>query len=188
MRGLCDGDAGTRTLTDFRDLAASATDDAANHVGRDADVLSLDVLVVFGSNGCRSAGGRFTAGVGGRGVAEVGTVASAVVGRAATGRVRLTVASGSTSSTTGDSDSRVVENGAVAALFVVDQALADLPDSLLDAIRRALNFNDTLGGLGKHLLLGDHANSGSILDLLDLEALATNDGAHLVVGDEETDS
>lgn len=86
-----------------------------------------------------------------------------------------------------DPHSRVVEHSAVAALVVVDQALANLPHSLLDALGGALNLNDALRGLGEHFLLGDHAYAGGILDLLDLQALPTNDGAHLVVGDQEAD-
>jgi hypothetical protein len=185
--GLGDGDTSTGTLANLRDLATCATDDAANHVGGDADVLGLDVFVVLGSIGGGSARARLAARVGGRGVTEVGAVAGAVVGAAAFGGVGRAVVGRGTASSTRDSDGGVVEDGAVATLFVVDEALANLPDSLLDAIGGALDLDNALGRLGEHLLLGDHADTRSVLDLLDLETLATDDGAHLVVGDEETD-
>jgi hypothetical protein len=50
-----------------------------------------------------------------------------------------------------------------------------------------LDFDDALGGLGEHLLLRNHTNARGILNLLDLQALATNDGTHLVVRDEQAD-
>ena len=47
-----------------------------------------------------------------------------------------------------------------------------------------LDLDDTLGGLGKHLLGGDHAGAREVLNVLDLETLATDDGAHEVVRDQ----
>jgi hypothetical protein len=52
-----------------------------------------------------------------------------------------------------DPDSGVVEDCAVTALRIFDEAFADLLDSLLDTAGRALDLDDALGGLGQHLLL-----------------------------------
>ncbi len=82
---------------------------------------------------------------------------------------------------------RVVQHRAGAALPVVHQALADLPDGTLDALGGALDLDYPLSRLGQHLLLGDHAHARHILNVLDLEALAADDGAHLVVRDKELD-
>ena len=44
---LSDGDSGSGGLPDLADLAAGAADDAANHVCRDADILSLNLLAIL---------------------------------------------------------------------------------------------------------------------------------------------
>jgi hypothetical protein len=186
VRSLGNADAGARRLADLADLAASTADDATNHVGRDGDVLSLDVFTLVDSRGSKTAGTNVrTRRVGRRRRGgEVGTVSSTV--EAARCAVSSTVCStGSTASL--DADRRAVENGAVAALFVVDEALADLPDSLLYTVRGALNLDNALSRLRKHLLLRDHADTGPVLDLLDLGALTADDRSHLVVRDEKTD-
>jgi hypothetical protein len=186
VRSLGNADAGARRLADLADLAASTANDASNHVGRDGDVLSLDVFTLLDSWRSETASTNVrTRRVGGRRRgSEVGTVSSAV--EAARCAISGTVCSaGSTASL--DAHRRAVENSAVAALLVIDEALADLPDSLLDTIRGALDLDNALSRLRKHLLLRDHADTGSILDLLDLGALTTNNGSHLIVRDEKTD-
>lgn len=114
-------------------------------------------------------------------VTEIGTIASAVVRAAAVAvhgivhRARRQVRA----------DSRVEEDGAGASLPVIDQALSDFPDSLFDALGASLDLNNPLGRLGEHVLLRNHPYTGSILYMLDLQALSSDDRAHLVVGDEE---
>lgn len=49
------------------------------------------------------------------------------------------------------------------------------------ALRRCVRWTE------EHLFLGNHANTGSVLNLLNLQTLAADDGAHLVVRDQETD-
>lgn len=186
MRSLGNADAGARGLADLADLAATTANDASDHVRGNGDVLGLDVLAFFNSGRSKTAGTHIRAGVvrRRRGSSEVGTVASAVEA------ARSTVASAigrTTSASTLNADRGAVEDGAVAALLVVYKALANLPDSLLDAIGSTLDLDNALCGLGKHLLLRDHADAGTILDLLDLGTLTTDDGAHLVVRDEEAD-
>jgi hypothetical protein len=78
-------------------------------------------------------------------------------------------------------DNRVVEDGASASLPIVNQALANFPDSALNTLGSTLNFDYSLSGLREHLLLGNHTDSRSILDVLDLKTLSSNDGSHLVV-------
>lgn len=85
------------------------------------------------------------------------------------------------------SDNGVVEDGAGATLPVIDKAFANLPDCTLDTFGGALHFDNSLGRLGEHFFLGDHADAGHILDMLDLETLPSDDSAHLVVRDEELD-
>jgi hypothetical protein len=198
MRRLGNADSRARGLPDLRDLAAGAANDASHHVRRDRDVLSLDLLAVLVVRGHTAVGSTtLTVGVGSAleaarcgTLAEVGAVAGAshasvvVVATAAVVHPALTQA---TLSAGLGAHNGVVEHGAGAALPVVDEAFADLPDGLLDALGAALDLNDTLGGLGKHLLLGHHADAGDVLDVLDLQTLTTDDRAHLVVGDEEFD-
>lgn len=193
MRSLGDRDAGTRVLADVTDLSATAADDASNHVRGDADVLSLDLVTVLINSrwwrsgrhvGCRTA----VVLPRGRCIREVGTVASTLERPRSTAHTASAAAVGERTSTCLDANSRVVEDSTVATLSIVNQALADLPDGLLDAFGCALDFDDTLGGLGKHLLLSDHADTRVVLNLLDLETLATDDRTHLVVRDEEADS
>jgi hypothetical protein len=183
---LGNADAGAGRLADLADLAASTANDAANHVGRNGDVLSLDVFTLLDSRRSETAGTNVrTRRVGRRRRGgEVGTVSSTV--EAARCAISGTVGSaGGTASL--DADRRAVENSAVTALLVVDEALADLPDSLLDTIGSALDLDNALSRLREHFLLRDHADTGSVLDLLDLGALTADDGSHLVVRNEKTD-
>jgi hypothetical protein len=188
---LGDGDACARRLADLANLAAATANDAANHVGGNADVLRLQfnaILIVRRGRGPACCIGSRSTGVrSGRRIAEVGTVASAVVRASAqSSSSSATVGQSARSSTGLNPYSGVVENGAVSTLVIIDQALANLPNGLLDAGWGTLYFDNALSRLGEHLLLCDHANARCVLDLLDLQALATDDGAHLVVGDEET--
>lgn len=206
MGGLGDGDSGSGGSADLLDLGASTANDASNHVGGDRDVLGLEVLSIL-TEGCGTGGAvvglarsRVVPSVGGGGIRKVGTVSGAGVGAGsstllgtlnALGTLRSSE-SGSAVAGTGDGTTRgtdcgVVQDRSGSSLPVVDQALADLPDGHTDGVRVTLDLNDTLSRLGEHLLLGDHTGARDILDVLDLEALATNDGTHLVVRDEETD-
>lgn len=186
MRSLGDADASAGGLANLADLAATATDDATNHVSRNRDVLGLDALALLDSGRSKTAGTNIGASRvrGRRGCGEVGAVAGAV--EAARSAVTRAVGRGSDAAAL-NTNRRAVEDGAVATLLVVDKALADLPNSLLNAIWGTLHLDNALSGLGKHLLLRDHADAGAVLDLLDLRALAANDSTHLVVRDEEAD-
>lgn len=190
-------DARSRRLANLTDLAASAADDAADHICGNADVLGLDFLAIF-VVGWRASAYHLRVGpavkaAGGRAVAEI----SAVPGSHDTRRGSVFASSRRVASEAPAPDgtgarllgaySWVVENGAGAALPVIYETLADLPDRSLDALRRSLNLYDPLGRLRKHLLLRDHANTRDVLDVLDLETLPADDGAHLVMGDEELD-
>lgn len=147
MGSLGDGDASAGALSDVGNLAASTSDDASNHIGGDADVLGLDILTIlvggrWGWAGVLVRRTAVTARVAGCSIAEVGTVASTVE------RSSSVATSGSTAvadwGATLDSDGRVVEDSAIAALFIVDQALANLPDGLLDTFGGTLDLDDTL--------------------------------------------
>lgn len=70
-------------------------------------------------------------------------------------------------------------------LRVLEQALCNLVDGDANSLWRALHLYDPLRRLGQHILASDHPGARDILDVLDLEALAANDGAHEVVRDEE---
>lgn len=195
VRCFGDGDAGAGALADLADFGPTSADDTANHIGRNADVLSLHFFAIFSDHGdpatANSSVGSVSVDV--AVLAEVGSAPSAVVRSASTAVVAAdswaTNASAVDGSSSGLRSNRgVVENCASPTLPVIDEALANLPDSFLDSFRGALDLDDSLSGLGKHLLLGNHANTGDILDVLDLEAGASDDGAHLVVRDEEADS
>jgi hypothetical protein len=82
---------------------------------------------------------------------------------------------------------RVVEHGSLSSLPVLEEASSDLGNGDLDGVGRALDLDDSLGRLRKHLLGGDHSSAGDVLNVLDLEAGATDHSAHEVVGDEEAD-
>jgi hypothetical protein len=83
--------------------------------------------------------------------------------------------------------SRVVEDGTLAPLPVVDQALGNLGNGNLDALGLAGNLDDALSRLREHLLRGDHARAGGLLDLTNLGSSLADDGTDEEVGDEETD-
>lgn len=191
MRGLGNRDPSSRAPADLSDLGSSPANDASNHVSGNADVLRLDLLAVLGDEGVTATRiGVGAAAVATGLVAEVGAVAGAVVRTAAVTIAGVAAAAAGvghgSGGAGGGANGRVVEDGAGTALPVVDKALADLPDGLLDTLGRSLDLDDALGGLGEHFLLGDHANAGRILDVLDLEALSSDDGAHLVVRDQES--
>ena len=188
VRSLGNRDPGAGGLADLADLASTTADNASNHVGRNADVLCLDLLSVLIVCWDATAGslaiGAAVEGSWGL-LAEIGSVTGAHHAWAA---VFAALVADAALSTTGlGADNWVVEDSASSALPIIDQALADLPDRLLDTFWGSLDLDNSLGGLGKHLLLGNHPDAGDVLDVLDLKTLAANDRAHLVVRDEKFD-
>lgn len=188
MGSLGDGDPGSRAPADLGDLATTSANDAANHVSGDADVLCLDFLAIFGDKRVTTVAG---VGVGSPAVAtglvaEVGTVTGAVVRTAVVAIADALVhGAGARGSSNRRTDGGVIQDSTGTALPVVNQALSNFPDGLLDTLGGALHFDDTLGRLGEHFLLRDHAHARRILDVLDLETLASDDGTHLVVRDQK---
>ena len=75
----------------------------------------------------------------------------------------------------------MVEHGSLSSLPVVDEASANLGDGDLDGLGRTLDLDDSLRRLGEHLLGRDHSRTRHILDVLDLETLATNDSTQALV-------
>ena len=180
---LCNGDARPGTPPDLADFAALSPDDATDHVGRYADVLSVYLFSILGM--CRgwwsvSWVWRRSTRVGC--IGKVCSTASAIEGSA----TAITRAVSQRCSPCLRPHHRVVKHSPIPALFVVNKALADLPDRLLQAVRRTCNFNDTLGGLRKHLLLGHHSHARAVLNLLDLQTLSSDNGAHLIVRDQKS--
>lgn len=188
VRSLGNRDSSAGSLADLADLASTTANDASNHVGRNADVLCLDLLSVLVVCWDATAGGlAIRAAVEGSWclLAEISTVASAHHAWAA---VFTALVANAALSTTGlGADNWVVEDSAGSALPIIDQALADLPDRLLDTLWGSLDLDDALGGLRKHLLLGNHPDARDVLDVLNLKTLAANDRAHLVVRDKKLD-
>lgn len=186
VRGLCNRNPGSRASADLRDLSAAPANDAAHHVSRNADILRLDLFAVLGDKRVSTV----DVGVGSSAVAtgvvtEIGSVACPVVGTSAVSVVaNRSLVQGP--GTDGRANRRVVKNSASAALPVVDEALSDFPNRLLDALGSSLHFDDTFSRLGEHFLLSNHAHTGSVLDVLDFQALSSDNGTHLVVGNEET--
>lgn len=183
---LGDGDSGSRGLADLGDLASTTTDDASNHVGWNGDVLCLDLLSIFIVSWDAASGTLpVRAAVEGTWgfLAEISSVSSAHH----TSVVILTALGANALPTSLSANNWVVQDSASSALPVVDEALGDLPNSLLDTFWGTLNLDNALGRLWEHLLLGNHSDARDILDVLDLKTLATNDRTHLVVGDKELD-
>lgn len=198
VRSFSNADPGAGGATNLLDLGASTTDDASNHISRNGDVLGLELLAVLANSRGRGRGSLVettarTSVATERGLGEVSAVAGASErarsSTVVTERAHSAVAGNrpTHTNTTGGTDRGVIEDGALAALPVVDEALANLPNSHTDGVGISLDLDDALGGLRKHLLLGDHAAAGNILNVLDLESLATDDSTHLVVGDQKAD-
>lgn len=192
MRCLSDADAGSGSLADLTDLATSAANDTSHHVRRNADILSLEllsVLIMGGRSTLRSIGIGAAVVVGSRSaLAEVVAISGAhdpVVAVVVTA-ISSTLSHAWSSAWLG-SDNRVVQHGTSSSLPIIYQALANLPNSLLNAFRVALNFDDSLSRLREHLLLCHHAHAGYILDMLNLETLSTNDRTHLIVRNQKFD-
>lgn len=183
---LGDGDSGSRGLADLGDLASTTTDDASNHVGWNGDVLCLDLLSILIVS-WDTASGTLTVRAAVEGtwgfLAKISSVSSAHH----TSIVILTALRANALSTSLSADNWVVQDSASSALPVVDEALGDLPNSLLDTFWGTLNLDNALGRLWEHLLLGNHSDAGDILDVLDLKTLAANYRTHLVVGDKKLD-
>jgi hypothetical protein len=188
MRRLRDGNPSTRASTDLRNLSSAPADDAADHIRRDADVLGLNLFTIFRYEGVATRAGIGVGSAVVASIAEVGAVASSVVLAAVVGWVTVSgggVVADRLGAAERSANSGVVKDGTGSALPVVKQALADFPDGLLDAIGCTLDLNNALCGLGEHFLLCDHADTRRILDVLDLQTLASDDGTHLVVGDQK---
>lgn len=194
MGCLGDADTGSRSLADLADLAASSSNDASNHVGRNADVLGLELLSILVMGGWSTlssirVGSAVVVRTRSSCLAEVVSVAGShdagVV--VATTLVAAGLATNTGSSARLSTNNRIVQNGTSSSLPIIDQALANLPGSLLDAFRVALNLNNALGRLGKHLLLRNHADTRDVLNVLNLKALSTDDRTHLVVGNQQLD-
>ena len=183
---LGDGDSGSRGLADLGDLASTTADDASNHVRWNRDVLGLDLLSVLIVS-WDTASGTLTIRATVKGtwgfLAEISSVSSAHH----TSVVILTALRADALSTSLSADNWVVQDSASSALPVINEALRDLPNSLLDTFWGTLNLDNALGGLWEHLLLCNHSDAGDILDVLDLETLTADDRTHLVVGDKECD-
>lgn len=198
MRTLCDGDFAPTLCSNFRDFRASTTNNTAYHICGNRDILSTNLRWVDGF-------ARLTAGSG-RLVGEVSAIAGSERVRTATiviggptegGIIRGGRGGRSSSSTTvgddngtargSETDGRVVQDCSNATFPIVDTAFSDFPDCGDDGLDAALNFDDSFGGLGEHFLGRDHTGSRDVLDVLDFEAASTNDCAHEIVRDEETD-
>lgn len=225
---LGDRDPGPAQAADLGDLGTALADDAADHVGRDRDVLRAQVGCVdegwsrgvglasvgrvgSGAGNEASAGSHDGVGVGAARavvvrvvvvavrvvvVVEAAVVRVEVHGAHGTGEVsRATLATRTllleTAHAAGSQDARavtltgLVENNVLRSVPVLGETRDNLADSDTDSIDGALDLDDTLSGLGEHLLGGDHACTREILDVLNLETLTTDDGAHEVVRDEE---
>lgn len=183
---LGDGDSGSRGLADLGDLASATADDASNHVGWNGDVLGLDLLSVLIVS-WDTASGTLTVRAAVEGtwgfLAEISSVSSTHH----TSVVILTALRADALSTCLGADNWVVQDSASSALPVINEALGDLPNSLLDTLWGTLNLDNALGRLWEHLLLRNHSDAGDILNVLDLKTLAADDRTHLVVGDKELD-
>ena len=199
VRSLRDRDACTRASSNLGDLGSTAANDASNHVCGDADVLRLDFFAILRDKRVATVGvgaGSSTKATA-RLVTEVGAVARPVEGAAAAATAAAATSSVAVASNWSlvegsgpdrRANCRVVEHSAGTSLPIVDQTLADFPDGLVDALRRALHFNDSFGRLREHFLLRHHANTRGILNVFDLQALASDDGTHLVVGNKKANS
>ena len=188
MRSLGDRDPSSRASANLCDLGSAPADDTSDHIRGNADVLSLDLFTIFRNEGVATRAGVRVGSAVVATIAEVGAVASPVVLAAVAGWV--TVSGGGVvvdrlGATERSANSGVVEDGAGSALPVVKQALADFPDGLLNALGCTLDLNNALCGLREHLLLCDHPDTRCILDVLNLQTLSSDDGTHLVVGDQK---
>lgn len=150
-------DAGTRCLADLANLASGTSNDASNHVCRNADVLRLDLLTVLIVRR-RSTDGRIrirstivrtrTA------ITEVGAISCShytrvtIVASARRAIPSYPTRSRSTAAkrprtTRRCSNDWIVEDCASSTLPIINQTLADFPDSPLDALRISLDLNNS---------------------------------------------
>ena len=183
---LGDGNSSSRGLADLGDLASTTADDASDHIRWDGDVLGLNLLSVFVVS-WDTASGTFTVGAAVEGAWGILAEISSVTSAHHTVVVILTTLSANTLSTSLSTDNWVVQDGACATLPVINEALGNLPNGLLDTLWGTLNLDNALGRLWKHLLLSNHSDARDILNVLDLQTLTADDRAHLVVRDEELD-
>lgn len=197
VRSLRDRDTSTRASSDFADFGSTTANDTANHVRGDADVLCLNFLAIFSDKwdaAVLSVGVRASA-IAAWVVAEVGAVSGTVIGAAAVTTAGIVVAARSDEraghwciTTNGGTDGGVVEDGSSTTLPIINEALSNLPNGLFDSFGSSLDFDDSLSGLWKHLLLCNHSNTGSVLDVFDFQTLASDDGTHLIMRYEKADS
>lgn len=79
------------------------------------------------------------------------------------------------------------EHGPEATLPIFEETLADLLDGTANRFRGALHLDDALGRLRQHILGRDHTRARAVLNGFDFETIATDDGAHQIVRDEQSD-
>jgi hypothetical protein len=193
MRGLGDGDLGTRKTADFCDLRTGTADDATHHVGGNRDILGANVAtngVWSGRGGSRRGGdggsdsrrwGSFAVGSG-RSAVSTGTKYGRGGESSSSRGWALGLGTGGTSFS-----SRMVEDCANSALPIFEKATTNLFDGTADTFSSTLYLNDSFRRLGKHILGCNHTSARSILNGFDLHALTSDDGTHEIVGDEEAE-
>jgi hypothetical protein len=174
---------------------------ATDHIAGDRDRLSPQVGVVLAERTASGKTGRRQAAtsLGSPSVTSELRSSSAhpplttSKGRSGTGPSNSSGRSGNGSSTESSSQntlvtssSGLVVDSALTPLPITVQALSDLMNGLLDGFNASLNLNNSLGGLGEHLLGSNHTGARSILDLLDGGTRLSDDTTHQVVGDEQT--
>jgi hypothetical protein len=123
----------------------------------------------------------------GRGTIVVGAASASATSSLAACRVGVGVPASSSSLITRATSPRVEEDSSETTLPIFQKALSNFLDGATNTFSRTLDLDDTLGGLGEHILGRDHTGSGGILDGLDLQTRAADDGAHQVVRDQETE-
>jgi hypothetical protein len=178
--------------------------DATDHVAGDRDALGPQVGVRLSTEGSLSSGGQ----TGSRGQStsfRPPPITSKLGSSSAHPPLSTSKRGGSTSSSdsasrTGNGSStetagqdtlisgstRLVVDSSLTPVPVTQQAFSDLVNSLLDGFDVALDLDNSLGRLRKHLLRSDHTGTGSVLDLLDRCSGLSDDRTHEVVGDEQT--
>lgn len=185
MGGLGDADLASGQTTNLGNLASRLADNATNHVGGDTDVLSAEVGRVTG-------GRRRSSAIGGGDDTSAATTVCWMI-RAISRTTIATFVGSERCATVGIGHallvlrSRVVQDGSETTFPVFQETTTDVFDGLSNTFRSTLDFDDTFGGLREHLLGSNHAGPGGILDGLDLGSVATDNRAHEVVRDQETE-
>jgi len=213
MGDLGDRDPGSRQSSDLGDLGSTSTTnmlvwvcvgcrfnshDTSDHVAGNGDVLGSEVGVVHVDRsltlppvGCGT----------GRSGGDTSPASSPVSTEWSSSKSSSNTSPPDSTSGTSDglstkpsgqdagvsSSSGMVLDGTLSSVPVFYQTLGDFEDGSLDSLDSSLDFDDSLGGLGKHFLGSDHSSTRLILDLLDLQSGSTNDGTHEVVRDQQSD-